>query len=109
MDLNDICATWQERLRLQDWRIEVKVVGHDDVSEHSLGCVMTVNDRKKALIKILRDEDCAECDKGHAERTLVHELIHLHFEPFWTDEKKTELELAINMLAGAFVPPTDKV
>lgn len=103
-DLADLCHLWQTRLRLRDWNIEVRFVGHDELEGDGLGRCLINKDHKKAIIKVLREEDRSGCDKGHVERTLIHELLHLHFEAFWDDAKKQEMETTINILSAAFAP-----
>src|SRR5689334_760135 len=73
--------TWQARLRLQDWRIEVRVVRESELKPETLGNLRWNSETRTATIRIL---DPADYDLPPAripqdmEMTIVHELIHLH-------------------------------
>lgn len=68
--------------------------------------------RKEAKIKILDPVDF-HGERFHGagtphdiERLVIHELLHLHYEPFWNDDeedtKVTAMEQSIHSLAKAF-------
>lgn len=74
---------WKEKLRLQDWIIEVKLSRGRDMMEGTNACVNWVLYKKMALIKILDPIDYPGELMGERdmENDLVHELLHLHFAP----------------------------
>lgn len=115
-ELRDCCAEWQRVLGLQDWRVIVKLVrfaayGSEQVSK--AGEVKVNNEKREALIRITDPEDYAlQCDADFEkpqdmERTLVHELLHLHFAPLWHvikgDVENRFEEHAVNALSIALV------
>lgn len=99
-ELESLCAKWQKRLRLQDWNVKVEVVRFFDIPE-KLGEAEIHNQRKEAVIRIIGESDRREQRDTPVEHTLIHELLHLHFEPFWDQDKYTEMEQAINLITGA--------
>jgi hypothetical protein len=89
-ELKSLCSEWQERLRLRDWKVvaRIKRVASFDVSNMQGECSWTL-ENKTAFIKILDtidySDDCVF--PQDQEKTLVHELLHLHFAE-WTNESK---------------------
>jgi hypothetical protein len=106
---------WQACLRLQDWDIEVRLVRGATIGQGTSGELHTFRLKKRALIKILREDDYeaalegAVFDQPHdMEYTLVHELVHLaldactvQFDPGTIQE--TAEEHAVHALASALV------
>jgi hypothetical protein len=79
-ELQELCAEWQKILRLQDWEIHVCIARSRDMPEGMQGCIDMVWPRKEAHISIIDPVDYPP-DSWWAqdmERTLVHELLHLH-------------------------------
>lgn len=74
---------WQEKLRLQDWIIEVKIRRGRDMIQDSVACVNWTLSKKMATISILDqvDYDPSLIWIRDMENDLVHELLHLHFAP----------------------------
>ncbi|MEW6044997.1 MAG: hypothetical protein AB1609_00710 [Bacillota bacterium] len=107
-ELTEKCRLWQRRLRLQDWDIVTKIVRADDMHSDGQGECMWVIERKEAIIKLLDPVDYSPrspFEQDH-ERTLVHELLHLHFAPFTAKDGTPEdvaQEQAIQCLAKALV------
>lgn len=109
-ELQDRCAYWQKVLRLQDWDIKLSVVRQWEIPD-SWGTCDPHLSKKIATIKILDKLDDGEpgCSEAYdAEKTLVHELLHVHFEPFATKEDEgTPVEVAqhqvIHALSSALV------
>lgn len=99
-----LCRQWQRHLRLMDWEVSVEVVRWHQLEEDTRGnCAMTV-ERKAAQITILNPEDWRpDSPLYDPEQTLVHELLHLHFEPFWRNKKRLEMEQAIEAIAFGLV------
>ncbi|HEY9748532.1 MAG TPA: hypothetical protein V6C63_07630, partial [Allocoleopsis sp.] len=104
------CEHWQKILRLQDWQVEVKFSRASDLSSPTNSGQAHINStHKAALIKLLDPIDQQDSDRmieADQEETLVHELIHLHFDPFMDHSispRNTAQEIAIEMLSQALV------
>ena len=99
-----LCREWQRRLRLQDWQVELSFRRFHEMSGDTRGdCYMSMEQRI-ARIDILNPKDARpDAPPYDLEQTIVHELLHLHFEPFWRNKKRLELEQAIEAIAFALV------
>jgi hypothetical protein len=80
---------WQRRLRLADWRVAFAFA---DLPPDTLGQVESDADAREATVSIAR-----RCDD--IEGTVVHELLHLHFDA----PAGTAQEQAINAVADALL------
>ena len=90
-EVDEALAYWQKVLRLQDWDILARVTRQSEMNctDASATC-QVVMFRKQAQIKLLdpTDYDRALWKQDH-EESLVHELLHLHYEPlFWAQPEK---------------------
>jgi hypothetical protein len=109
--LEQACREWARRLRLQDWRVTVR--WQDWVSMSILGRSGEVQwnlQAKSAVVYILppgqRCDGNPEMAEGDWERTLVHELLHLHLAAWSAPDGSLEdaaQEQAINAIAEALV------
>lgn len=75
--LEEACERWQSALRLRDWDVEVRIVR----GLERTGSVTYDVGLRCAIISLLDPQDYpadAIQEQDH-ERTLVHELLHLHF------------------------------
>lgn len=107
-EYQQLCHEWQKTLRLQDWDIVVRVCTHWGMSTNCQGEVDWVVEKKKAIVRLL---DPAHCQPNKAfpqdlEKTLVHELLHLHFASYAADDGTAEdiaQEQTIDILACAMV------
>jgi hypothetical protein len=74
-ELDAAVAYWQKILRLQDWEVKAKIVRQLD----KCGDNTFKTASKKSLIRLLNPIDAVDWDfpLDH-EKTLVHELLHLH-------------------------------
>ena len=105
----EILAKWQKILRLQDWVVTLKEVKSKDMdSKYVSATIETHADKKRARIEYLPLEEQAEdhFETRDVERNLVHELLHLHFDPFDTDPNTPERlaeEQAVSSLADALI------
>lgn len=98
---------WQQRLRLQDWRIDLDIVRRSEI-DGSLGHTGFSRHEKIAWIRLadaidLEDEPLANTDQL---TTLVHELIHLVFGHHSYDEDDPQYALeehGVNCMAEALV------
>lgn len=70
------CATWQRRLRLQDWDVELTIQRARDMPEDGLqGFCSQHETKRRAYIALV---DPVDADPGWDwEVTLVHELLHV--------------------------------
>ena len=104
-ELDAALTMWQKRLRLQDWRVIGQTHRQIDVAGR---CHFKLS-LKAAVIDLLDPVDAVDWDYPlDHERTLVHELLHLHFAHTTLTYKDGSLpdllmEQAIESLAGAFV------
>ena len=101
-ELEELCAEWQRKLRLQDWQVRVEFARYFDMPGR-LGecdnCPLT----KTATIRLLVPGDIGPQNAyPDIEHTIIHELLHLHFAPFY-DADNPYMEQAINLIAGALV------
>lgn len=96
------CAEWQKILRLQDWDVETSIVRQRIMPGNNGECEY-YSELKHAFIRILDPIDYHDPLPQDMEWILVHELLHLHFAPFWDDAKESELETAINQMANVLI------
>jgi hypothetical protein len=105
--LSQKLSIWQKRLRLQDWKVTVKLVRKSELKPKTLGNVHWDLSSKTAVIRVMHFEDYAQ-PFGDVledfEMTVVHELVHLHLASLpRSDSTKGAEEQAVNMLAEALV------
>lgn len=108
------CHRWQQKLRLQDWNVKVRLCRLNEMPEQDcLASITPTLERKDALMKVLTPMDVQLID-GYLQNdeginyglTLVHELLHLHLWPFTQNQTATELvaeEQAVNALSRCIV------
>lgn len=103
---------WQQKLRLQDWRIKVSIARSADIGGEYQGGINWSLNAKTASIRVLDPIDYPEhsSEKQDMENTLVHELLHIHFalisekcNPQPTEIYNLFEEQAIESLADALV------
>lgn len=103
--VQELVAKWQDRLGLRDWDIETRVCRYWEIP----GCVGTCQihpEDRTARIMILDPSDIpadVHDTSKDTEHTIVHELLHIHMEPFASHEAGVALEQAINAIASALV------
>lgn len=81
--LDEALEYWQGALRLRDWEVEAEVVGRDRMGgEDCIGTIDIDERAKKARIVLVRQDDYPDSPwpQDH-EKTLVHELLHIHTQP----------------------------
>lgn len=109
--LQALCAEWQQRLRLMDWRVLVRVVPAYEMPTLEGEC-HCFDQTKEAVIRLSesigkpQNTPIASLFPCDPERVLVHELLELHFDAFKAEKEGPTLtaqELAINILADALV------
>lgn len=90
-----LCRTWQRRLRLQDWRVDV---GFVPAGEMDGDYGRTEYDETEQTASISVSE---EIEAQTVERTLIHELLHLRLCAWDAPQGHPPMETAINLLADA--------
>lgn len=103
----DWLKLWQKRLRLEDWKIDVKIVRIWDLEQGTLGHIDWSTVHHTALIKVLNPADYElPPDKIPAdmELSIVHELVHLHLSvlPLNKSSRNVE-EQVVSMIADALI------
>lgn len=104
------CREWQRRLRLQDWKVTATFDTWHSLDDRS-GAISYNLQHKIAKVRVMDPRhycDHWDADDRDWENHLIHELLHLHFAPFWVMEADDKLkfeaqELAINLLTGALL------
>ena len=105
--VHDWLKLWQKRLRLEDWKIEVKIVRIWDLEQGTLGHIDWSAAHKTAVIKVLNPADY-ELPKDKVptdmELSIVHELVHLRLSalPLNKSSRNAE-EQVVSMIANALV------
>ena len=113
----DWLKLWQKRLRLEDWKIDVKIVRIWELEHGTLGHIDWSTPHKAAVIKVLNPADYelpADKIPADMELSIVHELVHLHLSvlPLNKSSRNAE-EQVVSMIADALVnlehaqPPTE--
>ena len=106
-ELQNLCVKWQRILRLQDWDVEIVFVRQSEIDEADARCFPNLS-RKEAKIKILDPMDFhgerleGAGSSSNIETLVIHELIHLHYEPFWKSDHEVAMEQSIHTLAKSF-------
>jgi hypothetical protein len=108
-ELDACVAKWQKILRLEDWDFNVRLLCKNDIDDGANGTCATILDIGWAEIKISKTPLEADGSPHDMERSLVHELLHVHFNTAIHHARKigrTELALherAIDQVARALV------
>lgn len=102
-EITECCQCWQQKLRLQDWDVSIQLVRQYEIPGCFGDCTYAVQTKSAKIRLVVQDDVDPEAPFPELEHTLVHELLHLHFAPFWDDSRMVELEQAINLIAGALV------
>jgi hypothetical protein len=114
-DLRRWCRQWQRRLRLGLWRIKIKFARSREMTNGdgsiSWGQAQTLEEHGEARVKILDPDDYKDNQgRREIEETLVHELLHVLWQPVLRDDKPganqakdIAIEQAINILASLLV------
>lgn len=76
----DMCEQLQALMGLQDWDVTVHIVGRE-ATQGNQGVVSYVVAKKIAIISLLDQSEYGDerIEPQDHERTLIHELNHLHF------------------------------
>ena len=100
-------AVWQQRLKLQDWKISIIMAHPGDMKPKTLGNIHWDADKKSAVIRVLDASDyhlaCHDM-LDDMEFTVVHELIHLELSSLPRSEaSRRDEEYAVNQIADALL------
>lgn len=106
-NLDALLRKWSAILKLQDWELIARYVRLWDLREKSEGQATICLRLKMAAIRILDPVDYCDADwKQDVERTLVHELLHIHLEFFGKPASPTDddmREQAVESITRALV------
>lgn len=109
-ELKQACLEWQKVLRLQDWIVDTRIARARDMPLKDTSGVCSWNiDGKEATISIVSPTDFPDTlgIVQDMEKTLVHELLHLHYAPFDSFDSASlenkSIEQSINCTAMALV------
>jgi hypothetical protein len=99
--------TWQERMNLTDWNIEVELVRETTLEPKTLGNIHWDTGTKQAVIQVLSSYDYPLSfpeTLDDMEFTVVHELVHLDLASLPRSKaSRTTEEHAVNKLADALL------
>ena len=100
-------SVWQQRLKLQDWKISIVMAHPSDLKPKTLGNIHWDADKKSAVIRVLDASDyrlaCRDM-LDDMEFTVVHELIHLELSSLPRSEaSRRDEEYAVNQIADALL------
>jgi hypothetical protein len=101
-------AFWQKTLRLQDWVIDIECWPHHALETSVAKTV--INHNNKSAILALRyphqmgavEYEWPEGEAGDYDLSIVHELLHLMFQPMESKNYTAE-EQSCNLIASAMV------
>lgn len=100
---------WQERLLLSHWAVSFRMERLRDMGGERMGRSTWASKSFQADISLLDpiDHDPAEHWPYDPEQVVVHELLHLHFSPFFPADEDApghaEQERVIDQLARVLV------
>jgi len=99
--------SWQERLNLREWNLQVKLVPSNALEPKTLGNIRWDLDKKEATIGVLSTKDYTLQGQemlDDMEFTIVHEMVHLHLASLPRSEASRRIEEhAVNELAKALL------
>jgi len=99
--------TWQDRMNLKDWNIQVDMLRAEQLEPKTLGNIHWDTDLKSARISVLSPLDYKLPYKemlDDMEFTVVHELVHLELASLpKSDASRRVEEKAVNEIASALL------
>jgi hypothetical protein len=100
-------AYWQQRLKLEDWRISVAPARRSELKPKTLGAVRWDKGKKTAQIWVLDPSDYQLPFRemlDDMELTIVHELVHLELASLPRSQaSRSSEEHAVNGIADALL------
>jgi hypothetical protein len=101
-DAVTLCAEWKETLRLQHWKVIVKVVRMSEMADQRCATTRMQIRNRTAVIKLVDPVDWLPSEFPHdMEHDLVHELLHLHLVEAEPEEFPSWMEIAEEQLIEA--------
>ena len=105
--INEKLRFWQQRLKLENWKISVTPTRLTELKPKTLGNIHWDADKKTAVIRVLSPSDyqfsCSDALKD-IEFTIVHELIHLELASLpHSEASRREEEHAVNQITQALL------
>lgn len=98
---------WQKRLRLDDWKIEARIVRSSELKPDTLGNLKWNSITHSAAIKVLNPVDYdipVDAVPEDMEYTVLHELIHLQLSALPRDSNHTDVEeQVVNKIGDALM------
>jgi len=97
---------WQQRLALEEWKIDARIVRQRDLNPDTLGNLKWTSTNHTAAIKVLdpRDYDMPAAQiPADIERTVVHELVHLELSVLPRDGSRKVEEQVVNRMTEALL------
>lgn len=107
--LNSIKLEWQRKLKLKDWTIKITYSSKDLLEQitgiDAVGACECFPEAKVAKIHVYKPTEEDGERTQDIENTVVHELLHCHFEAFQKAEPivKLQIEQVIEVLADALL------
>jgi hypothetical protein len=110
--LHERLARWQERLKLEDWKILLVMSHPNGLRRGTLGNVHWDAEKKTAVIRVLDASDYGRPFRAtlqDMEFTVVHELVHLELTSLTrnfksrSEESFSEEEQAVNRMSDALL------
>jgi hypothetical protein len=108
-EVEDIVTFWQTRLGLLDWDVRTNMKRHFRLDPGVDGLIETFTPKKQAFITLLNplDRNPDFLDQFDIEYTIVHELLHIHWEAWKAQRVEEHLmnaeEQAVHCIARALV------
>jgi hypothetical protein len=100
-------AFWQQRLKLEDWKISVSFARRTELKPNTLGAIRWDKTKKNAAIWVLDSADYQLPLRkmlDDMEMTIVHELVHLELTSLPRSEaSRSNEEHAVNGIAEALL------
>jgi hypothetical protein len=100
-------AFWQQRLKLEDWRISVVPARRSELKPNTLGGIRWDKTKKSAVIWVLDPSEYQtpfRATLDDMELTIVHELVHLELTSLPRSEaSRSNEEHAVNGIAEALL------
>ena len=100
-------AVWQQRLKLETWKISVVTTRRNDLKPKTLGGIHWDKAKKSAFISVLDPSEYRMPFRemlDDMEFTIVHELVHLELASLPRSEaSRSSEEYAVNQIAAALL------
>jgi hypothetical protein len=101
-------ASWQKRLKLEEWNITIQLTPRSELKRGTLGGIKWDKKKHTAVMLLIAPPDYSKMSEAEMladmEFTIVHELVHLELASLPKSEasRSTE-EFAVNQLTEALL------